>query len=90
LWNYFFCVWRPQDLDTELTISAVMVIHVKSRHGVNPHFDIHMPRSMKGWWKMWFYLRNNTSTPLPVFTGNCPITPPSRGYGVAKMDLNKL
>jgi hypothetical protein len=49
LWNYFFHVQRPQDLNTELTISGGAIIHVKSGHGVGPYFNIHMPRSMKGW-----------------------------------------
>jgi hypothetical protein len=48
LWDYFFCVRRLQDPSTELTISEGMVIHVKSRHGVNPYFDIPMPILMKG------------------------------------------
>jgi hypothetical protein len=33
----------------ELTISGGTVVHVKSGHGVDPYFDIPMPRSMKGW-----------------------------------------
>jgi hypothetical protein len=49
------------------------VIHVKSGHGVDPYLEIPMPKSMKGWWKKWFYLRNDASTPLPVFTGGRPI-----------------
>jgi hypothetical protein len=28
---------------------------------------------MKGWWKKWFYLRNETSAPLPVFLDYIPI-----------------
>jgi hypothetical protein len=47
-WNYFFCVWRPQDPDAELTISRDAVIHVNFGHGVDSYFDIPMPRSMKG------------------------------------------
>jgi hypothetical protein len=27
LWNYFFCVRRPQDLDMEMTILRGVVIH---------------------------------------------------------------
>jgi hypothetical protein len=49
-----------------------------------------MPRSMKGWQKKWFYLRNDASTPLPVFTGSHPIPVPSWGDGVAWKDLGKL
>jgi hypothetical protein len=46
-------------------ISEGMVIHVKSRHGVDPYLIISMPRSMKGWQKKWFYLRNDASTRSP-------------------------
>jgi hypothetical protein len=68
MWNYFFCV----------------VIHVKSRHGVDPYLDIPRPRLMKGWQKKWFYFD------IPTFTGSCPIALPSWGDGVTKRDLNKL
>jgi hypothetical protein len=72
LWNYFIHVQHPQDPDTEVTISREggEVILVKSRHGVNPYYDIPMPRSMKGWWKKWFYLKNDASALLPMLTGN--------------------
>jgi hypothetical protein len=82
LWNYFFCVRRPQDTG--------MVIHVKSKHGVDPYFNIDMPRSMKGWRKKWFFLRNNASVPLPPFNGSHPVPLPSRGDGVTRRDLGKL
>jgi hypothetical protein len=35
----------------ELTISGGLVIHAKSKQGVDPYFDIPMPKSMKGWQK---------------------------------------
>jgi hypothetical protein len=66
------------------------VIHVKLRNAVDPYPEISMPRSMKGWRKKWFYLRNDASTPLPMFTGSWPIPPPSWGDGVARNDLGKL
>jgi hypothetical protein len=53
----------------ELTISRGAVIHVRSGHGVDPYFNLPMPRLMKGWQKNCFYLRNNAFAPLPVFTG---------------------
>jgi hypothetical protein len=62
-----------------MAVSRGAVIHVKSGHGVDPYLDIHMPKSMKGWQKKWFYMRNDTSTPLPVFTGSRPIRLPSWG-----------
>jgi hypothetical protein len=60
LWNYFFRVWRPRDLDDAvLIVSRDTIIHIKSGYGVNPYFNILMPRLIKGWQKKWFYLRNN-------------------------------
>jgi hypothetical protein len=85
--NYSFCVRRPQDPEAELTISGGAIIHVKLGHGVYPYHVIPMPRSMKGWRKKWFYLRNDASAPLPVFTGSRPAPLPSLGDGVARKDL---
>jgi hypothetical protein len=56
-----------------------MVIHVKSRHGFDPYFDIPMHRLMKGWRKKWFYLNNDAFTSLPALTGSHPIPLPSWG-----------
>jgi hypothetical protein len=83
LWKYFFRFRRTQDPDVELTISGGTVIHVKFGHDVDPYFNIPMPRSMKGWWKKWFYLRNDASTPLLLITGKSPIPLPTWGYKVA-------
>jgi hypothetical protein len=69
LWKYFFHVRCPQDPEAELTAPGGMVTHVKSGHGVDPYLEIPMPRSMKGWRKKWFYLKNDDSAPLPAFTG---------------------
>jgi hypothetical protein len=41
------------------------VIHVKSGHGVDPYFDIPLPRSMKWWRKKCFYPRNDASGHTP-------------------------
>jgi hypothetical protein len=54
-----------------------VVIHVKSGHGVDPYFDIPMPKFMNEWQKMWFFLRNIAVALLPVFTGNHPIPQPN-------------
>jgi hypothetical protein len=74
----------------ELTVSRGTVIHIKSGHGVDPYFNISMPKSMKGWRKKMLYLRNNDSLLFLVFTGGHPIPQPSWGHGVARRDLNKL
>jgi hypothetical protein len=67
LWKYFFCVRHPQDPEVELTIFGGVVIHVNAGHAVYPYLEIPMPRSMKGWWKKLFYLKNDYSAPLPAF-----------------------
>jgi hypothetical protein len=90
LWNYFFSVQRPHDPEAKRTVSGGTVIHVKSRHGVDPYLDIPMPRSMKGWRKKWFYLRNDAFSLLPVFTIGRPVPLPSWGVEVARKDLGKL
>jgi hypothetical protein len=90
LWKYFFCVYYLHDPKAELIISGGVVIHVKSGHGADPYFEIPMPRSMKGWWKKWFYLKNDDSAPLPAFTGGHPIPLNSWGEGATGKDLNKI
>jgi hypothetical protein len=65
----------------ELKLLRSVVIHTMSEHGVDPYFNIPMSRSMKGWWKKRFYLRNDADVPLPVFTGKRPIPLPTWGWG---------
>jgi hypothetical protein len=77
LQNYFFHVWLPQGSDIEVVVLGGTVIHVMSGHGVNPYFDLPMPESLNGWQKIWFFLRNDGTIALPVFTGNCPVPQPN-------------
>jgi hypothetical protein len=90
MWKYFFRVRRPQDPEAELIISKGTVIRVKAGHGVDPYLEIPMPRSMKGWQKKWFYLKNDASAPLPMFTSGHPVPLPSWREGAAGKDLDKL
>jgi hypothetical protein len=90
LWNHFFRVRLPEGMDAEAEVLGGMDIHVKSRHDVDPYFVLPMLEFTHGWWKMWFYLRNDVVVPLLVFTGNCPVPQPNWGYEVAKKDLYKL
>jgi hypothetical protein len=59
-------------------------------HGVDHYLEIVMPRSMKGWWKKWFYMKNDDSAMLPVFTCGRPIPLPSWGEGAAGKDLGRI
>jgi hypothetical protein len=58
-----------------------MVIHVRCGHGVDPYFDIPMPKSRNGWRKQWLYLRNDADAPLHAFTSNWPIPQSNWGMG---------
>jgi hypothetical protein len=40
LWNYFFCVRRPQDPEAELTIFEGAIIRVKLERGVDPYLNL--------------------------------------------------
>jgi hypothetical protein len=53
--------------------SGGAVINIKSGHGVDPYLEIPMPKSIKGWWKKWFYLKNKATSPLPAFFGGRPV-----------------
>jgi hypothetical protein len=65
-------------------------IYVKYEYGVDPYFHLPMFESMDGWRKVWFFLRNNADTPLPMFTGSRPVPQLNWGYGVVRRDLRKL
>jgi hypothetical protein len=90
LCKYFFRVRWPQDPKAELMISGCAVIHVKSRHGVDPYIEIPMPRSMKGWQKRWFFLKNDDSASVPTFFEGHPIPLTSWGEGAIGKDLSRI
>jgi hypothetical protein len=83
MWNYFFHVWLQQGLDTEAVVLGSVDIFVRSRPGVDPYFYLSMSNPSVGWQKVWFFLRNDTDTPLPMFTGSRLVPQPKWGYGVA-------
>jgi hypothetical protein len=70
-------------------ISGGAVFHVKSGHGVEPYLEIPMPRSMKGWRKKWFYLKNDDSAPLHLASSGHPVPLTSWGEA-ARMELSKM
>jgi hypothetical protein len=45
---------------------------------------------MKGWRKKCFYLKNDDSTPLPVFISGCPVPLTSWGEEATGKDLSRI
>jgi hypothetical protein len=74
----------------EVEVLGSVDLYVRSGHGVDPYFHLPMSRPSDGWRKVWFFLRNNTDSLLPVFTSSRPIPQPNWGYGVARQDLRRL
>jgi hypothetical protein len=90
LWNHFLHTWLLLGSGVEEAVLGGMEIRVKSGHGVIPYFHLPMSRSVDGWRKVWFFLRNDADAPLPVFTGSHPVPQPNWGYGVARRYLRRL
>jgi hypothetical protein len=65
-------------------------ILVRSRPRVDPYFHLPIFDPPIGWWKVWFFLRNDTDALLPMFMGCRPIPQQKWGYGVAQKDLRRL
>jgi hypothetical protein len=89
LWNYFH-VWLQWGSSEELVALGSVDIFVRSGRGVDPYF--HLPTSSlpNGWWKVWFFLRNDIDALLPMFTGSHPVPQPNWGYSVTQKDLRRL
>jgi hypothetical protein len=64
--------------------SGSVTIFVRSGSRVNPSFCFLMSVPPVGWWKVWFFLKNDADVPLPIFMGSRPIPQPKWGYGVAQ------
>jgi hypothetical protein len=45
---------------------------------------------MKGWRKRWFFLKNDDSASLPVFSSGCPVPLTSWGEGAIGKDLSRI
>jgi hypothetical protein len=54
-------------------------IFIRSVLGVDPYFHLLTSGPLNGWQKEWFFLRNNTDVPLPMFMGSRPICQPCWG-----------
>jgi hypothetical protein len=79
LWNYFFHVRLQQGLGAEGAVLDDVDIFVRSGLRVHPYFYLPKFGPPDGWWKVWFFLRNNTNAPLSVFMGSRPTPNPTRG-----------
>jgi hypothetical protein len=82
-WNYFFCAWLQQGLGMEVVALGSVDIFMRSSCGIDLYFHLPMFGPLDGWWIIWFFLRNDTDMPLPIFTGSHPISQPNWGYNVA-------
>jgi hypothetical protein len=63
---------------------------VRSRSGVYPYFHLPMSDPPVEWQKVWFFLRNDTNVPLPVFMASRLVTQRKWGYGVAQGHICRL
>jgi hypothetical protein len=79
LWNHFFRARLLLGSCAEVAVLGRVDIYVKSRHGVDPNFDLPVSDSMDKSWKVWFFMRNDTDTPLPMFMDSHPIQQPNWG-----------
>ena len=43
-------------------------IHLRGSRA-SEYMSIPLLKSNKGWHKLWFYLKNDATAPLPIFTG---------------------
>jgi hypothetical protein len=76
LWNYFFHTQLQQGLDMEVAMLGSVDIFIRSIPGVDPYFRLLMSDPPFRWWKVWFFLRNNTTMLLPEFIGSRPLPQP--------------
>jgi hypothetical protein len=90
MWNCFFCARLQQGSGVEVATLGSVDIFDRSEHGVDPYFHLLMSGPLNGWRKVWFFLRNDTDVPLPMFTGSHPIPQPNWWYGVLQRDLRRL
>jgi hypothetical protein len=57
---------------------------------VDPYFSIMMSDPPVGWWRGWFFLRNDADAPLPTFMTGRLVPHPNWEYGVARAGLHRL
>jgi hypothetical protein len=79
MWNYFFHARLQQGLDAEVVALGSVDIFVRSGRGVDPYFLLSTSSPPDGWRKVWFFLRNDTDMPLPMFMGSRLVPQPNWG-----------
>ena len=71
LWRYFFSIslHKKRERSGDLSVSmGCTCIHLRG-HRSAEYMNCSLSRSNKGWHVLWFYVKNDTTTPLPDFTG---------------------
>jgi hypothetical protein len=77
LWTYFFRTRLQLGSRVEVTALASVDIFLRSGCGVDPYFHHPMSNPPDGWWKVWFFLSNDTDASLPKFMGSRPVSQPN-------------
>jgi hypothetical protein len=83
LWKYFFRAWLQQGSDVEAEVLHSVEILVRSGPRVDPYFHLSLSDPPGRWWKVWFFFRNDTNAPLPMFMISHPVPQPKWAYRVA-------
>jgi hypothetical protein len=63
----------------EVVVLGGVGIFIRSGHGVDLYFYLSTSEPPDGWWKVWFFFRNDADALLPMFMGNCPVPQPNWG-----------
>jgi hypothetical protein len=83
LWNYFFHARLQQGSGAEVVALGSVDIFVRSSCRVDPYFLLSTSGPLDEWQKVWFFSRNDTDAPLPVFMCSRTIPQPNWEYDVA-------
>ena len=84
LWRYFFSISlikkKERGQETLVTMGC-MGIHLRGQRA-DEYMPCQLSRSNKGWHSHWFYLKNDPTTSLPVFSERLvEMVPPSWSWG---------
>ena len=71
MWKYYFFVelQKKEKKGPELSVPMGCVsIRLRSGHRSSEYMSIPLSKSNKGWHSLWFYLKNDATDSLPLFT----------------------